>query len=467
MSIVTTPTTSLTTIKVNYNTTRKILISYSGDTTLIGDATTGTLVVNPSGYITYTPIDNKDGYDDTITLYAVSKVADEEGNYAQSENLVINVVVLPQPDTIITKLETVNVEIGSLSNEVIYTVTPGTTVEFVVEDENICEVYDNKIRGLGLGKTKVGYSAVSPTTREVTGEIEVTVYQGTLDAPTTSDGVVLNVTSGRHNRFNIEYNEETTNLKVTSQNTKSVVFDGGEVNTLDGLYSSFNRVGSNSFKLTGFAVNKDAVEKYTIQSILKNGSAVSSEVELTVNVLVNPDAYADDDGDYTTEDLLTLLAKNIPFQKKIAMIRQGGSTEVNHILDELDNYKDNILLVEDTDVGCELQLGLYDILIKILKYVSLNETKFKVYFQIVNLYFKYYDTALNDVNMHLYLDNWNGRNKKSLQTFKNMAVLISSLCDITTRQVNLNTIDMDSIFDIDTTNFTEVMRDSLIKYYVV
>jgi hypothetical protein len=467
MSTILTPTTSLTTIKVNYNSPRMILISYPGDTTLTATATEGKVDVNVSGYITYIPVDNKDGYEDIITINCVSKIANEYGEYETSDDLVVNVVVLPQPDTIITKLETVNVELGNTSNEVVYAVTADTTFEFIVEDENICKVVDNKIKGLGIGKTKVGYSAISPTTREVTGEIEVTVYQGTLDSPTTSDGVILNVTAGRHNRFTIDYNTDTTNLKVTTQNTKSVVFDGGEVTSLEGLYSSFNKVGDNYFKLTGYSVNKDTVEKYTIQSILKDGSAVSPEVELTVNVLTNPDAYADDDGDYTTEDLLTLLNSSIPFQKKLAMIRTGGSSEVNFILDELENYRLNILIVEDSDVGCELQLGLYDLIVKILRYVTLDETKFKVYFAILNLFFKNYSESFNDTNMHLYLDNWTGRNKKSLQTYKNLAVLISSLCDITTRQANLNTIDMDNIFDMDTTNFTEVMRDSLVKYYVV
>ena len=162
-----------------------------------------------------------------------------------------------------------------------------------------------------------------------------------------------------------------------------------------------------------------------------------------------------------------LLAKpGILIREKLDDIKLNGTVPFKLLIAKLDSYNEimspNAPSLDATK-GAGRNFDLYTVLKALISEDNYNV--FKVKFDIVNLYFKEYRTvAYTDYMLFRHSEEWKW-GKDNFTTYCNIITVITTLCDMSTRQDKLKTLSLDKAFNKTDTVLNDTAIENLLKYY--
>lgn len=326
--------------------------------------------------------------------------------------------------------------IGLGKDEVI-NVTTNVVNELVVSVDNTDVVaYSRNGAVVTLSAIKVGSANVTLTVRDQSLTIPVTV---TTDTTLSVYPKIEQITIGKSQLMTVTTNASDYTVEVDDDTILSYTKNGKSVE-ISGL--------------------KEGIANITIKATADGGKEATASWQINV---IEETAFTQDETVAILGDKSTTIAQKL--EKFTNDIGNFGQYVTNMTDYELAMNPDAPTPTDDKGAGRN-----YNLYIQIKDTASQEDyDRFKVEFDIVNMvYTQYKDGAFDEFQLFRFDRAWTSKwGEKSLTTFQNLNTVICALCDISTRQNNLATIDLDKALDPTKIELSDIAINNIKKYYTI
>ena len=359
----------------------------------------------------------------------------------------------PPVETVISvspvKLPPVTLEVTPVSAEFkagttinVEVTTDAQTVELRSSDEKIARVDSDNytITGVAGGEAIVTVIAQHPDKSTAQFNIPVIVRPLAAAKVPVLTSKVLDVQSEGRLELEFEPLSEGGHLVFMVPEGK------GSIEFADNfaVYTAFETDKTEKVTIRVYEVSADNLKSNPIDIVIRVRRVVE-EVSGDIDIIIDPNATIK----YSEPQIKVILNKTgITVREKLDLIKYSGPTSLKEAVDKLDKYETAMnpeIEIKDSTVGATNNYSLYTLIKNIAS--TRDYEKFKLRFDIINLYFKEYQySGFNEFLLQRFDEKWSW-GEDNLITYQNLITVITSLCDITKRASNLKRLDLDKALD--------------------
>lgn len=376
---------------------------------------------------------------DLVILQAVAISPDNVSSAPVETVISVSPVKLPPVTLEVTPVSaefkagtTINVEVT----------TDAQTVELRSSDEKIARVDSDNytITGVAGGEAIVTVIAQHPDKSTAQFNIPVIVRPLTAAKVPVLTSKVLDVQSEGRLELEFEPLSEGGHLVFMVPEGK------GSIEFADNfaVYTAFETDKTEKVTIRVYEVSADNLKSNPIDIVIRVRRVVE-EVSGDIDIIIDPSATIK----YSEPQIKVILNKTgITVREKLDLIKYSGPTSLKEAVDKLDKYEAAMnpeIEIKDSSVGATNNYSLYTLIKNIAS--TRDYEKFKLRFDIINLYFKEYQySGFNEFLLQRFDEKWSW-GEDNLITYQNLITVITSLCDITKRASNLKRLDLDKALD--------------------
>ena len=376
---------------------------------------------------------------DLVILQAVAISPDNVSSAPVETVISVSPVKLPPVTLEVTPVSaefkagtTINVEVT----------TDAQTVELRSSDEKIARVDSDNytITGVAGGEAIVTVIAQHPDKSTAQFNIPVIVRPLTAAKVPVLTSKVLDVQSEGRLELEFEPLSEGGHLVFMVPEGK------GSIEFADNfaVYTAFETDKTEKVTIRVYEVSADNLKSNPIDIVIRVRRVVE-EVSGDIDIIIDPNATIK----YSEPQIKVILNKTgITVREKLDLIKYSGPTSLKEAVDKLDKYETAMnpeIEIKDSSVGATNNYSLYTLIKNIAS--TRDYEKFKLRFDIINLYFKEYQySGFNEFLLQRFDEKWSW-GEDNLITYQNLITVITSLCDITKRASNLKRLDLDKALD--------------------
>ena len=376
---------------------------------------------------------------DLVILQAVAISPDNVSSAPVETVISVSPVKLPPVTLEVTPVSaefkagtTINVEVT----------TDAQTVELRSSDEKIARVDSDNytITGVAGGEAIVTVIAQHPDKSTAQFNIPVIVRPLAAAKVPVLTSKVLDVQSEGRLELEFEPLSEGGHLVFMVPEGK------GSIEFADNfaVYTAFETDKTEKVTIRVYEVSADNLKSNPIDIVIRVRRVVE-EVSGDIDIIIDPNATIK----YSEPQIKVILNKTgITVREKLDLIKYSGPTSLKEAVDKLDKYETAMnpeIEIKDSSVGATNNYSLYTLIKNIAS--TRDYEKFKLRFDIINLYFKEYQySGFNEFLLQRFDEKWSW-GEDNLITYQNLITVITSLCDITKRASNLKRLDLDKALD--------------------
>ena len=376
---------------------------------------------------------------DLVILQAVAISPDNVSSAPVETVISVSPVKLPPVTLEVTPVSaefkagtTINVEVT----------TDAQTVELRSSDEKIARVDSDNytITGVAGGEAIVTVIAQHPDKSTAQFNIPVIVRPLAAAKVPVLTSKVLDVQSEGRLELEFEPLSEGGHLVFMVPEGK------GSIEFADNfaVYTAFETDKTEKVTIRVYEVSADNLKSNPIDIVIRVRRVVE-EVSGDIDIIIDPNATIK----YSEPQIKVILNKTgITVREKLDLIKYSGPTSLKEAVDKLDKYETAMnpeIEIKDSTVGAINNYSLYTLIKNIAS--TRDYEKFKLRFDIINLYFKEYQySGFNEFLLQRFDEKWSW-GEDNLITYQNLITVITSLCDITKRASNLKRLDLDKALD--------------------
>ena len=376
---------------------------------------------------------------DLVILQAVAISPDNVSSAPVETVISVSPVKLPPVTLEVTPVSaefkagtTINVEVT----------TDAQTVELRSSDEKIARVDSDNytITGVAGGEAIVTVIAQHPDKSTAQFNIPVIVRPLAAAKVPVLTSKVLDVQSEGRLELEFEPLSEGGHLVFMVPEGK------GSIEFADNfaVYTAFETDKTEKVTIRVYEVSADNLKSNPIDIVIRVRRVVE-EVSGDIDIIIDPNATIK----YSEPQIKVILNKTgITVREKLDLIKYSGPTSLKEAVDKLDKYETAMnpeIEIKDSYVGATNNYSLYTLIKNIAS--TRDYEKFKLRFDIINLYFKEYQySGFNEFLLQRFDEKWSW-GEDNLITYQNLITVITSLCDITKRASNLKRLDLDKALD--------------------
>ena len=376
---------------------------------------------------------------DLVILQAVAISPDNVSSAPVETVISVSPVKLPPVTLEVTPVSaefkagtTINVEVT----------TDAQTVELRSSDEKIARVDSDNytITGVAGGEAIVTVIAQHPDKSTAQFNIPVIVRPLAAAKVPVLTSKVLDVQSEGRLELEFEPLSEGGHLVFMVPEGK------GSIEFADNfaVYTAFETDKTEKVTIRVYEVSADNLKSNPIDIVIRVRRVVE-EVSGDIDIIIDPNATIK----YSEPQIKVILNKTgITVREKLDLIKYSGPTSLKEAVDKLDKYETAMnpeIEIKDSTVGATNNYSLYTLIKNIAS--TRDYEKFKLRFDIINLYFKEYQySGFNEFLLQRFDEKWSW-GEDNLITYQNLITVITSLCDITKRASNLKRLDLDKALD--------------------
>lgn len=376
---------------------------------------------------------------DLVILQAVAISPDNVSSAPVETVISVSPVKLP-PVTLEVTPVSAEFKAGTTLN--VEVTTDAQTVELRSSDEKIARVDSDNytITGVAGGEAIVTVIAQHPDKSTAQFNIPVIVRPLAAAKVPVLTSKVLDVQSEGRLELEFEPLSEGGHLVFMVPEGK------GSIEFADNfaVYTAFETDKTEKVTIRVYEVSADNLKSNPIDIVIRVRRVVE-EVSGDIDIIIDPSATIK----YSEPQIKVILNKTgITVREKLDLIKYSGPTSLKEAVDKLDKYEAAMnpeIEIKDSSVGATNNYSLYTLIKNIAS--TRDYEKFKLRFDIINLYFKEYQySGFNEFLLQRFDEKWSW-GEDNLITYQNLITVITSLCDITKRASNLKRLDLDKALD--------------------